>query len=204
LRPLPSRGGSGIVRPLFCGQDSRIPQAGHRMKKALFTLLLLAAVAARAEDVYKVEVIVFENLDPAAPQAELWPSPPGAPALDKAIELTALSATTAADKSSWRVLTPAQRTLTGAYQRLGSSSRYRPLLHIGCVQPLYNSDRDEPLHVSTAAGNAAAQINGTVALRRGRYLQADIDLVFSKQSATARLTQTRRLRNNELHYLDHQ
>src|SRR3569623_2861125 len=203
LRPLPSRGGSGIVSPLFCGQDSRIPQAGHRMKKALFTLLLLAAVAARAEDVYKVEVIVFENLDPAAPQAELWPAQPGAPALDKAIELTALSAATAADKSSWRVLTPAQLTLPGAYQRLRSSSRYRPLLHVGWVPPLDNSARDAPLHVATAAGNAAAQISGTVALRRGRYLHADVDLVISKKSATARQTKTRRLRNNELHYLDH-
>ena len=173
------------------------------MKKALFTLLLLAAVAARAEDVYKIEVIVFENLDPAAAQAELWPAETGAPSLDKAVELTALSATSAADKSSWRVLTPAQLTLTGAYQRLRGSSRYRPLLHLGWVQPLDNSDRNEPVHVATAADNAAAQINGTVALRRGRYLHADVDLLFSKKSATARLTQTRRLRSNELHYLDH-
>jgi len=172
------------------------------MKKALFTLLLLAAVAARAEDVYKVEVIIFENLDPAAAQAELW-ADTGAPPLDKAVELTAISATTAADKSSWRVLTPAQLTLTSAYQRLRSSSRYRPLLHLGWVQPLDSSDRNEPVHVATTAGNAAAQVNGTVALRRGRYLHADVDLVFSKKSAAARLTQTRRLRNNELHYLDH-
>lgn len=173
------------------------------MKKALFTLLLLAAVAARAEDFYKVEVIVFENLDPAAAQAELWSAETGAPSLDNAVELTAISATAAADKSFWRVLTPAQLTLTGAYQRLRSSSRYRPLLHLGWVQPLDSSDRNEPVHVATAAGNAAAQVNGTVALRRGRYLHADVDLVFSKKSATARLTQTRRLRNNELHYLDH-
>jgi len=173
------------------------------MKKALFTLLLLAAMAAGAEDFYKVEVIVFENLDPAAAQAELWSAETGAPPLDKAVELTAISATSAADKSSWRMLTPAQLTLTGAYQRLRSSSRYRPLLHLGWVQPLDSSDRNEPVHVSTATGNAAAQVNGTVALRRGRYLHADVDLVFNKKSAAARLTQTRRLRNNELHYLDH-
>ena len=101
------------------------------------------------------------------------------------------------------MLTPAQLPLTRAYQRLRSSSRYRPLLHLGWVQPLDSSDRNAPVHVATTAGNAAAQVNGTVALRRGRYLHADVDLEFSKQSAAARLTQTRRLRNNELHYLDH-
>src|SRR3569623_3168636 len=127
------------------------------MKKALFPLLLLAAVAARAEDGYKVEVIKFENLDPAAAQAELW-ADTGAPPLDKAVELTAISATTAADKSSWRVLTPAQLTLTSAYQRLRRSSRYRPLQHLGRVQPLDSSDRNEPVHVAPTAGNDAAPV----------------------------------------------
>ncbi len=49
--------------------------------------------AADDVDLYKVELIVFENLDPDAIQAEVWPENPGTPSLDNAVELSAITAT---------------------------------------------------------------------------------------------------------------
>jgi hypothetical protein len=70
------------------------------------SLLLAIALTASAADtapsppsppsLYKVELIVFENLDPAALHAEQWPEDPGTPPLDNAMELNALTAAAAA------------------------------------------------------------------------------------------------------------
>ena len=49
--------------------------------------------AADDVDLYKVELIVFENLDPDAIQAEVWPENPGTPPLKDAVELSAITAT---------------------------------------------------------------------------------------------------------------
>jgi hypothetical protein len=65
------------------------------MKRLLLGIaLLVVSAAASADDIalYKVEVIVFENLDPSAVQAELWPDNPGTPPLDNAVELAAITA----------------------------------------------------------------------------------------------------------------
>jgi len=65
------------------------------MKHLLLGFALLAVswtAAADDADFYKVELIVFENLDPSAIQAELWPENPGTPPLDNAVELSAITA----------------------------------------------------------------------------------------------------------------
>lgn len=178
------------------------------MKKFLLGLLLVAVAAARADEV-KVELIVFENLDPSAIQAEIWPANPGAPALDNAIELAAAGAS----EKSWRLLLPTELSMGGVMQRLRNSARYRPLLHVGWVQPMDGSDRSPAVHVfsgMTGSGDtpvSSPQINGVAAVRRNRFMHGDVDLLFKKNAAaapiTARLDASRRLRNNEVHYLDH-
>lgn len=185
------------------------------MKKLPLCLLLSLALTANADDFYKVEVIVFQHLDPAAVGAEAWPAQPGTPALDQALELSALASAPAAvaaaqapARAGWRALPAAQLTMGGAVQRLRNSARYRPLLHVGWVQPLDNADRGAAVHVFSgmtgARDDSVSQslINGTIAVRRGRYLHADIDLVY-KKDVTARLTHSRRLRSKEVHYIDH-
>lgn len=65
------------------------------MKRFLLGLALLALPwAVWADDValYKVELIVFENLDPSAVNAELWPENPGTPPLDNAMDVATLTA----------------------------------------------------------------------------------------------------------------
>lgn len=291
------------------------------MNRPLFGFILLAAAwTASAADtaLYKVELIVFENLDPAAPQAEQWTDNPGTPPLNHAMELDALTAPPAATSvavppsvpaaaatpapanpataspaqttapaappatsaapptapaapamPAWRRLKPSELSLNGAEQKLRASGRYRPFLHIGWVQPLDSSDQGTPLHIydgmdatqasiapqaqtspppqapqdaappssegaatpSQASPNPPAEekpphlLDGTLTLRRERFLHVDVDLGYRKtvpsaplpadadaaqappqsQPVTyyARMTQSRRLRNDELHYLDH-
>lgn len=187
---------------------------GNLVKTLLLFLLLPFTFTAYANDFYKVEVIVFQHLDPAAAGAEAWPPQPGAPAIDQALELSALTSVTAAEAASgseragWRALPAAQLTMGGAVQRLRSSARYRPLLHVGWVQPLDHADRGAAVHVFSGMAGARddsmspSLIDGTIAVRRGRYLHADIDLVY-KKDVVARLTHSRRLRSKELHYIDH-
>ena len=69
------------------------------MNRLLFGIILIAVSwTASAADIvlYKVELIVFENLDPDALKAEDWPDNPGTPPLDNAMELNALIAASAA------------------------------------------------------------------------------------------------------------
>jgi hypothetical protein len=284
------------------------------MNRPLFGFILLAAAwtaAAADTALYKVELIVFENLDPAALQAEEWPDDPGTPPLKHAMELDALTAppsvppvaapppgpaaapvpapanpttaspaqaatvaappaTSAAPPTApttpvmpaWRRLKPSELSLNGAEQKLRASGRYRPFLHIGWVQPLDSSDQGTPLHIYDgmdatqanaapptqsgpapqapqaadgsvpssqaspnlpAAENPLHVLDGTLTLRRERFLHADVDLGFRKTVMPAplpadsaetqpqsqpvtyyvRMTQSRRLRNDDLNYLDH-
>src|SRR3569832_1509464 len=125
------------------------------MKKMIIRLWLISSGTQSAVDLYIVVVIFFEFLDPAAARAEVWPASPGAPARDKAVDLSALTSSPAAvaaaapapERVGWRVLSPAQLTMGGVFQRLRSSARYRPLLHVGWVQPLANADRGAAVDV---------------------------------------------------------
>lgn len=148
--------------------------------KRLMLACLISAVSwtTAAEDItqYKVELIVFENLDPAAKQAEQWPDRPGLPSLDNAMEPGNLSAVPAPvpapnDSTSsvvqatdagpvqteqptdtttpppWRWLTPEEFSLNDVMRRLGNAKRYHPLLHIGWIQPLDSTDQGTPVHI---------------------------------------------------------
>jgi Peptidoglycan-binding protein, CsiV len=85
------------------------------MKRLLLGFALLAvAWAASADDIalYKVELIVFENLDPGAIQAENWPDNPGTPPLDNAVELSAVTAAPAPLADATAVTQPLPPTAT--------------------------------------------------------------------------------------------
>ncbi len=288
----------------------------------LFALSLTASAAGTA--LYKVELIVFENLDPGAPQAEDWPADSGMPPLDNAMELSALPApaplageipvsadtpvtvietipapetatsasqagaelaapTTEPEAPSSRWMAKSELSLDEDEQKLLNSGRYRPLLHIGWVQPLDATDQGTPVHIydgmkpaddvpalgadtegqvvvhplASPSGEMPAPatpkpvklpppqtvdethptdqgmprqgrtphvLDGTFTLRQGRYLHVDVDLGYRLSftpeatlpadarpgDATVqpvarliRMTQSRRIRSDELNYLDH-
>jgi hypothetical protein len=269
---------------------------GLILSAALWPALAADDAASDTTTLFRVELIVFENLDPAALQAEQWPDDPGKPPLDRARELndlTAAAAPPAAAPASaqaaptppaWRWLAPNQLRLNAQEQKLTASGRYRPLLHIGWIQPLDNSGHGIPIHLydgmqpqgsaaasptapaapapepgtapppappgaavappfgaPAAAGDAPANaaeeppphtLDGTFTLWQSRFLHADVDLGYRRTYVPAppastvppaadaaqavvppaspepvtlyvRMTESRRLRGDELHYLDH-
>jgi hypothetical protein len=93
-----------------------------------------------------------------------------------------------------------------------SGHRYDPVAHLSWIQDNPPDGRGPVLHVTggnmidTPAGSVHA-LDGTVSLHGGFYLHIDADLVWNQHltdgsNVSWRLDENRRLRLNEIHYLD--
>lgn len=186
------------------------------MRKArvlLATLLGLATFASAqqtsAPPTYQVELVIFRHLT-TTETPEHWeleaaegerlsipdeePSPFGATAEPQA-----------PPAASFPALSPAQFKLTAIEEALRRSRDYRPLAHIGWTQPGYARHEAKSLSIGSLAP-VAAGLTGEIALTRGRYLHLTLDLAFAPDDEPGRrfvLRQTRRMRSNERHYIDH-
>jgi hypothetical protein len=172
------------------------------MKRLLLGFALLALPwAVWADDIalYKVELIVFENLDPSAINAEAWPENPGTPPLDNAVDLATI---TTAPGRTWQWLDHSQLGLNAQVRRLEHSQHYKTILHVGWIQPVDSSDKGQAVHIfdGMAADHGAADaqaranvppeaqtttaapriLDGTFTLREGRFLHVDVDLGYTK------------------------
>ncbi|MFM1891281.1 MAG: hypothetical protein RLZ44_358 [Pseudomonadota bacterium] len=152
------------------------------IRNLILTLLLLAAGwPALAADTYQFEMLVFQRNDDPRGEALASAGDEGAQSRPQASDdLAAL----AAPRASWR-LGPEAYTLN----RRG----YPTLYHLAWRQAPGN--RASNWYRFDAAG-----AEGLVRLRRGRYLHIDIDLVLANG---VHVTTQRRMRSNEIHYLDH-
>jgi len=106
---------------------------------------------------------------------------------------------------------------------LRRGGKYRPLLHTSWIQPA--SGRIRGVFVSTPAVTAISdsptpdveRVMGSVRLRVTRFLHVDIDLAYFPGAASSgmaaaggsvqldhvRLTESRKIKFNEVHYFDH-
>jgi hypothetical protein len=163
---------------------------------ALLLLLLLGAIlpaVAQGARWYKIEMILFTELGAVARNAEHWAEDPGQPQTLEAIPLSVGSARVQA-------LSPSAYRLSGIWSALKRSGDYRPIRHLAWKQPGLSS-RSAPL---IAVGDELdPEIQGTIKLSRQRFLHLDVDLVLREANQSYRLKSSRRMRTNELHYLDH-
>ncbi len=101
-------------------------------------------------------------------------------------------------------LPSAKFKLTPIADSLRRSRNYQPLAHFGWTQPGF--PRGESRYMSIdgliPAGTGLA---GQIALSRGRYLHLTLELTYDSPEDGQRmvLKQTRRMRSNERHYIDH-
>ena len=163
------------------------------MKHLLLGFTLFAcAWTVSADDIalYKVELIVFENLDPEAIHAEDWPADPGTPPLDNAVELSAITAAPPAEVNiaaapidggaappvtdataaamvpppppapTWQWLDDSALTLNAQVQKLDDSQRYKTIVHVGWIQPLDSSDHGTPVHIYD--GMESTRVDNTI------------------------------------------
>ncbi len=145
--------------------------------------MLLALSADAAPNRYQVAVIVFsqpiDTEEKLGNQPEIpWP----------------------ADWLTPKLLPPSQSSLRNAYDRLRQSRSYRPLLHTAWIQTARPNRINEAYHV----GNAQSPVEGIVRLQRGQYLHVIVDMEYRAPDGTYhRLREKRRVKFNEIHYLDH-
>jgi len=173
---------------------------------------------------YQVELIIFEHLYPDV-DSELWHTGQQLPDLADSVEL----ATGQSAPASFLVLPSHKYILGNIYGALKSSKDYRPLLHIAWQQPALTPSRAESVHIRKIEGiseqdilqDGLVKVDGTVRIRASTFLHADVDLAYFFQSIPAsqitagnfstdlqqanfaRLTESRRMKLNELHYFDH-
>jgi hypothetical protein len=179
---------------------------------------------------YRVEIIVFENL-----RRDARPEDPGRPPMpppvtiadalgdDPLIAGEDLPREAAVEDPG--MLTPAEPlffapadefSLAEAWARLRRSSAYRPLLHEAWTQPGVEQSRTRPVDLATLAqvrrvGGASAAaavpetdvLDGEVTLYRSRYLHLGLELSYTDRNGEVlALNGSRRIRSNELHFFD--
>jgi hypothetical protein len=173
-----------------------------------------AQPAAPALQSYDVELVIFRTLTSNASPEEWQMEAADAsqqqltiPA-DEDTPPTASSAVPAPEATSFPALSPAKLKLTSVVDTLRRSRNYQPLAHIGWTQPGYPRDTAHYLPIDALVPPTAG-VTGQIALTRGRYLHLTLDLAYIAPGDTGEpgqrftLRQTRRMRSNERHYLDH-
>ncbi len=157
---------------------------------------------------YDVELIIFRTLTSQA-TPEAWPLDPGATQPQGAADEeapdaeTTISPAPSAPTMTFPALPPAKFKLTALTDTLRRSRDYRPLAHFGWTQPGFL--RGDARYMSLEGLIPAdTGISGRIALSRGRFLHLTLDLVYhSPEGQRMTLRQTRRMRSNERHYIDH-
>jgi len=153
--------------------------------------LSLAAVDARAQ-LYAVEMIIFSNTNDGGRETETWRADPGLPDTSHAAPVSAGGGVTAIGRSAYR--------LSGIWQALRNSSQYRPLRHLAWTQR-GRSKRSAPEIL--IGEDIDSDVFGTVRMSRARFLHLDLDLLLNTADRSYRFINHRRMRSNELHYIDH-
>lgn len=202
-----------------------------RIKSAAFiSLLLLTTAAAHAETTrYNIDVVIFEDASARYLNSEQWPiihhpedlspaDPTGKP-VDKA-------AVNQQDSRDINITHHASDALAGHIAKLESSARYNILLQQSWQQTGLSDTDAINVHIDTTTaeipdnGNnkLKSSLQGTLKLILGRYLHLHTDLLYkrpkqSNDSTSATLNgrrynefeikSQRKMRSNELHYIDH-
>ena len=181
------------------------------MSPLLLSLLLILALPAwGAAERYRVDLIVFIDLRDLS-GASL---PPRLPDADSALATDNEAALAAA---GIRRLPDTDFGLQEEWTRLRNARYLRPLLKMAWEQTDPPSNRGPRLRIQDGAAMSVvtpdslmpltlAPLEGSVALHRSRYLHLDVNLRFTDDSTGSarqyRLQEQRRMRRDELHYLD--
>ncbi|ACJ20157.1 CsiV family protein [Coxiella burnetii] len=153
------------------------------MKKLLLLLILsFGCVQAQAKD-YQIEMIIFSHFSAQNESEEQWPG----------LDAGSINFNRARPIYS---LPPSQFILKNEQHRLDQSPAYHTLLHIAWRQAVVDTPHARTRLIQ---GN---NVEGTVRVSVQRYLNVALNLVFKNNSNYFYLSQNRRMRSNELNYVD--
>lgn len=177
------------------------------------TLLIGSAGAQQTLQSYDVELVVFRNMAPVASNETLSldsdsaaPTAPVAGLTDEETSAASASAAIPEQRSldTFPALSSGKYKLNGLEEALRRNRNYQVLAHIGWTQPGFPRTDAHYLAVDPLVG-VTAGLSGRISLTRGRYLHLALDVTFQSPEEAQKfsLRQTRRMRSNERHYIDH-
>lgn len=195
-----------------------------RFTKAVTRILVvgiltsIGAAGAQQSDLpyYDVELVIFRNLAADA-TPELWEKeldslqyqpPTGNEGTDEAADEESESGAAreaapvaAAATERFPALSADRFKLSAIAAALKRQRNYQTLAHFGWTQPGYPRSAAH----YTAVDVGVPGLTGRAAVSRGKYLHLTLDLSYSPPGSSERyiLRQTRRMRSNERHYIDH-
>jgi hypothetical protein len=138
---------------------------------------------------YQIELMIFAQNMPNSEVFEQTESQIKWPA-----DLTELSVYKKADTMS----------LANAYAALSKDPVYKPVMHVAWLQTIAEGALSSPVHIQGGEG----ALNGFVRIQRGQTLQLMVDLEYVPDQVGSaaliyRLNENRRIKLDEIHYLDH-
>lgn len=142
----------------------------------IFTFAIVASLSplSSAASWYKVEMIVFANPGQEGLNEEHWPEIDSIPEKNGAISL-------GSGQGAYKHLSGGALRLHGERSRLERSG-YRVLFHSGWTQPVSHTQNPRAIRVrgGQLLDNGMYELDGYVAVGRGRYLHFRPDLFMSK------------------------
>jgi hypothetical protein len=193
------------------------------MRRSGLKLFLLFAAAlvlgpANAEEPalqsYDVELVIFRNMGGGGTPEQWGIEAADAdrrmniPDDDAPTDTATAPATPAAPANDFPALPASKFKLGSVEDALRRSRGYQVIAHVGWTQPGFPRDTARFFNINTLVQPTTGLV-GQIALSRGRYLHLTLDLVYSPPTTGGEsqpryvLQQTRRMRSNERHYIDH-
>ena len=215
--------------------------------KLIFAIVFLfLSHTVTAASWYQVEVIVFDRLYPNL-DGEQWQNEEFK-MRDNLVELEPATEVLDSEQNllPYMILDRNRHRLNGVNRVLKLSSEYRPLLHLSWQQPAAERRQSRYVHIQKIDGEEATPVaettepaeepefleelimpdkimDGSIRIRSGFYLHADIDLSYFKtlpaenkiirtseesfqnsfDKSVIKLKETRKIKLNEIHYFDH-
>lgn len=179
----------------------------------LVTLSSLTAMASAA-NLYKVEMLVFANQNGIGVNEEYWP------------DIAPADVSGAVFPRSWdgyplqafEELPRNDLRLSADASRLTRSSEYKVLYHSGWLQSIGSKSQARPVRIK--ASTEGYELDGSISIYRNRFLHAQPSLQLSSHGSMQQtlsetdssdryspaawlLQDARRMRSNEIHYIDH-
>jgi peptidoglycan-binding protein CsiV len=218
----------------------------NSIKSISILFVLIFSPSAIAASWYQVEVIVFDRLYPNL-DGEQWQNEEFK-MRDNMVELQPSDTVINSDQglAPFMILNKKRNRMNGVYRVLKLSSEYRPLFHVSWQQEATERRDSRHVHIQRLDGEAVIPvaktvepneepefledlvmpdriIDGSIRIRSGFYLHADVDLSYFKQlppenktirtseesfqndfdKTVVKLKETRKIKLNEIHYFDH-
>lgn len=152
----------------------------------LLASLFVPPLYAQNNKTFNIELIIFSQDMPSSEIFEQFESQ-----IDWPAQLTRLSQYPQVPKES--------RSLDKIYLNLRYAAGYHPMLNVAWTQEIEAESFGDAVKLSDSDGN----VYGYLRLQRSHYLFLIVDLEFNEGGQIYRLNEKRRIKYNEIHYLDH-